>query len=72
MAGNVDGYDVFQTEVPGQLWPGERGDEASRGRVDVDAHVPAVLCVDLADNLVHALDVLVLTCPQEETLSPKP
>lgn len=51
VAGGVNGDDIWQTEVPHQVRVQEGRDEGAACAVHVDAHIPAVLRIQLACNV---------------------
>ena len=60
VAARRDGEDVVEAEVPGGEVRLEGRDEAARGGVHVDAHLPSVGAVDLGHDLVHVPHGVVL------------
>lgn len=57
VSGDVDGDDLLETEVPGQIGLGEGSDKATASGIDVDGAVNATLNKQVVDGL----DVLILT-----------
>lgn len=62
VAGDVDGLDEGPAEVPRPVRDGEGRDEAAGGGVDVDAEVPAVGAVHLAERGGDPGHVLEVAC----------
>lgn len=51
VARNVDGNDLFKSEVPDQIWINERSHEATRCSVNVNRAVNATLNEQVIDGL---------------------